>query len=213
MNKYLNKIAVSAFMTTMFGEKNERTLNYNTLKKEIIEEAEQYNRINLATSYNNDVHIFYPLCVFMDLKVYVVYSEQFIWVKQIERNPKVVLNTYNKQFYGRARILGDPYDDKFWRIRKRFRTKHKIAWDRCINIPKLVLIEICLTQVTIMDYSNDYVPFWKVTHLDAERKEAFWHYIFEKFPYWHQLNEQTTLESEIVTVEPHPELMEEKILG
>ena len=194
----------------MFGEKTDRTLNYYALEKEIIEEAEQYNRINLATSYNNDVHIFFTLCVFIGLKVYVVYSEQFIWVKQIEKNPKVVLNTYHNQFFGRARVLGNPYDDKFWRIRTQFRAKHKIAWDRCINIPRLVLIEICITQVTIMDYCNDYVPFWKVTHLDIDMKEAFWHYIFDKFPYWFQLSEPVQ-KSEAEFEEIESEILEEKI--
>lgn len=195
----------------MFGDNNDRTLNYGSLKKQIVEEAEQYNRINLATSYNNDVQVFYPLCVFIDLKAYVVYSENFIWVKQIEMNPKVVLNTYNKQFFGEARVLGDPYDDQFWRIRKRFRAKHRIAWDRCMNIPRLVLIEVCVKHVTIMDYSNDYVPFWKVTHLDALKREAFWHYIFEEFPHWHQLTEPVAPEREMIFEETQSPLMEEKI--
>jgi hypothetical protein len=176
-------------MSAMYGEETNRSLNYNLLRNEIIEEAETYNRIYMATAYNNQVHGFYPLCVFIDLKAYIVYTEQFIYVKEIEKNPNVVLNTYNKQFYGKAKILGNPYDDKFWRIRKRFREKHKVIWDRCINVPRTVLIEVNITHVTIMDYQNDYVPYWKVTHLDALKKEAYWQYIFEKAPYWLQIQE------------------------
>lgn len=173
----------------MYGDTTNRTLDYGKLRAEIIEEAELYNRIYLATSYNNQVHGFYPLCVFIDLNAYIVYSEQFIYVKEIERNPNVVLNTYNKQFYGKAKVLGNPYDDRFWRIRKRFREKHKIIWDRCINVPRTVLIEVNITHVTMMDYQNDYIPFWKVTHLDTLKKEAYWQYIFEDPPYWLQLTE------------------------
>jgi hypothetical protein len=187
----------------MFGEETDRTLNYSELEKAIIEEAEQYNRIHIATSYNDDVHTFYPLCVFDGLKAYIVFSEEFIWVKHVERNPRVALTTYNKQFLGKAKILGDPYDDKFWRVRVKFRAKHRLSWDRCINIPKLVLIEIKITHVTLMDYSNEYVPYWKVKHLDAEKKEAFWHYILEEFPYWHQIQEpispETGVDSVVVT--------------
>jgi hypothetical protein len=192
--KSLNKLQISSIKRAMLGDKREKTLNYSSLKKEIVKEAEMYNRMYLATSFNNQVHGFYPLCVFIDLKAYVVFGEKFIWVKEIERNPNVVLNTYNKQYYGRAKILGDPYDDQFWRIRIRFREKHRIAWDRCVNIPRLVLIEIKIKHVTIMDYDNEYVPYWRVKHLDVVKKEAFWHYIFEKFPYWHQLTESTTQE-------------------
>lgn len=173
----------------MLGINRRNKLNFASLRDEIIEEAEQYNRIYMATSYNDKIHGFYPVCVFMGFKVYIVYAERFIWVKEIEKNPNVVLNTYNKQFYGRAKILGDPYNDRFWRIRKRFREKHKILWDRCINIPKIVLIEIKISHVTIMDYQNDYVPYWQVKQLDLDKKEAFWHYIFDEFPYWHQLDE------------------------
>jgi general stress protein 26 len=195
---------VSTSLREMFGEETDRTLNYNELERTIIEEAEQYNRIHLATSYNDDVHTFYPLCVFDGLKAYVVFSKEFIWVKHIKRNPKVALTTYNKQFLGEAKILGDPYDDKFWRIRVKFRAKHRLSWDRCINIPKLALIEIRVTHVTLMDYSNEYVPYWKVTQLDAERKEAFWHYILEEFPYWHQIQEPMSLKPRMdsMTVPP-----------
>ncbi len=45
-----------------------------------------------------------------------------------------------------------------------------------------------------MDYSNEYVPYWNVTHLDAERKEASWHYILEESPHWHQIQEPMSLE-------------------
>ena len=175
----------------MLGEKTDKTLDYASLRDEIIAEAQLYNRINLATAYNNHVHAFYPLCVFIGLKAYFVYTEQFVWVREIERNPNVVLNTYNKQFYGKAKILGNPYDDKHWRVRKRFRDKHKIMWDRCINVPRTLLIEVNVTHVTMMDYQNDYVPYWKVTHLDTLKEEAFWHYIFEEFPYWIQFTEPT----------------------
>jgi hypothetical protein len=183
-------------MRTMYGE-TDRTLDFVSLKKDIIEESELYNRIYLATAYNNQVHGFYPLCVFINLKAYIVYPDRFIWVKEIERNPNVVLNTYNKQYYGKAKILGDPYDEKFWRIQMRFRKKHKVSWDRCINVPRLVLIEVKINHITIMDYQNDYVPYWKVKHLDLKKKEAFWHYIFEEFPYWHQLAEPIQEEREI----------------
>ena len=185
----------------MLGEDVDRILDYASLQDEIIEEAEQYNRIYVATCHNNQVHGFYPVCVFIGLNAYIVYAERFIWVKEIERNPNVVLNTYNKQFYGKAKILGDPYDDRFWKIRKRFREKHKILWDRCINIPRIVLIEVNITHITIMDYQNDYVPYWQVKHLDVLRKEAFWHYIFEEFPYWHQLSETITPELQYELVE------------
>jgi hypothetical protein len=40
-----------------------------------------------------------------------------------------------------------------------------------------------------MDYQNDYVPYWKVTHLDTLKEEAYWTYIFEKPPYWLQIKE------------------------
>jgi len=173
----------------MYGEKTDRTLNYTALRAEIIAEAEQLNRINLATAYNNQVHAFYPLCVFIDLNVYIVLTEQFIWVREIERNPNVVLNTYNKQFYGTAKLLGDPYDDRHWRVRKRFKEKHRIMWDRCINVPRTILIEVKVNQVTLMDYQNDYVPYWKVTHLDTNKQEAYWNYIFEEPPYWLQITE------------------------
>ena len=176
-------------MKAMYGEKTDKTLDYASLRAEIIEEAEQLNRINLATAYNNQVHSFYPLCVFIDLNAYIVLTEQFIWVKEIQRNPNVVLNTYNKQLYGTAKLLGDPYDDKHWRVRKRFKEKHRIMWDRCINIPRTILIEVKVNQVTIMDYQNDYVPYWKVTHLDTLKEEAYWQYIFEEPPYWLQIIE------------------------
>ena len=174
----------------MSFDEDSRILDFDELKNQIIEEAEQYNRINFATSLNNDVHTFYPLCVFDGLTVYIVLLKSFIWTKHIELNPNVALTTYNKQFKGKAKILGDPYDDKFWRIRLKFRSKHKVSWDRCINVPGTLLIEIKVTHVTIMDYGNDYVPLWKVVHLDVKNKEAFWHYIMEEFPYWHQLQEK-----------------------
>ena len=62
-------------------------------------------------------------------------------------------------------------------------------WDRCINIPRTILIEVKVNQVTIMDYQNDYVPYWKVTHLDTIKEEAYWQYIFEEPPYWLQIIE------------------------
>ena len=193
-------------MREMYGEQTDRTLDYASLRAEIIEEAQQYNRINMATAYNNQVHAFYPLCVFIDLNAYIVYTRQFIWVKELEKNPNVVLNTYNKQFYGKASMLGDPYDDKFWRIRKRFREKHKIIWDRCINVPRTTLIEVKVSHVTMMDYQNDYVPYWKVSHLDTIKKEAYWHYIFEEPPYWLQITEPTPTKTEYVS---HP-IVEDK---
>jgi hypothetical protein len=49
------------------------------------------------------------------------------------------------------------------------------------------LIEVKVNQVTIMDYQNDYVPYWKVTHLDTVKEEAYWNYIFEEQPYWLQI--------------------------
>jgi hypothetical protein len=195
----------------MYGEKTDRTLDYASLRREIIEEAEQLNRINLATAYNNQVHAFYPLCVFIDLNAYIVLTEQFIWVKEIQRNPNVVLNTYNKQFYGTAKILGDPYDDKYWRIRMRFKKKHRIMWDRCINIPKTTLIEVKVNQVTIMDYQNDYVPYWKVTHIDAMKGEAYWNYIFEEPPYWLQITESKP--ELIINEHTSEQVMEEQTKG
>jgi hypothetical protein len=55
-----------------------------------------------------------------------------------------------------------------------------------------------------MFYSNEYVPYWKVKHLDAERKEAFRHYILEEFPYWHQIQKPISLEPRVdsMTVPP-----------
>ena len=66
------------------------------------------------------------------------------------------------------------------------------------------LIEIRVTHVTLMDYSNEYVPYWKVKHLDAERKEAFWYYILGEFPYWHQIQEPMSLDPRMdsMTVPP-----------
>ena len=184
-------------------DQNSRMLDYESLKNQIIEEAEQYNRINFATSYNGDVHTFYPLCVFDGLKAYIVLIHSFVWTKHIELNPNVALTTYNKQFKGKARILGNPYDDQFWRIRVKFRSKHKVSWDRCINVPGTVLIEIKISHVTMMDYGNDYVPLWKVTHLDLTKKEAFWHYIMEEFPYWHRIQEKEPIASfDGETIEP-----------
>lgn len=130
-------------------------LDYEILKKEIVEIIERNKIMVLATSDNNRVTARSMSIINEGLKIYFQTDKKFLKYIQMENNSKVALCIDNIQIEGTVRINGHPSDNNNTRYRELYKMKHEGSYVKYSMIETEVVIEVIPLLITIWKYINN----------------------------------------------------------
>jgi len=149
---------------------NEKELDYQKKKEEIIKFLESKHAIILATSHNNRVTARTVTFASKELDIYFMSWEHHTKCLQIRENPRVALCRDNVQIEGLAEILGSPLDEKNREYAEIYRNKVPRDFEGFASQPGMILVKV--TPISIVSMVN--IDNWLyLEHLDIENEKAW----------------------------------------
>ena len=135
-------------------------IDFNTLEKKIIEFLKNKRAIVVATSENDRVTARTVSFVNNGLQIFFWSYENHTKCHQIRANPKIALCRDNLQVEGIAELKGSILNKKNKRYLSKFKQKFPKDFNRYVNEPKMILIDINPTLFVLLVnvYSDSGTP-------------------------------------------------------